>query len=1003
MRICIVTEGTKLEHDSLETGSLGGSETAVACMARELSKRGHKVAVFAKTEQEGEFDGIEWYNVGKFPVVSLFAQWDVLVVSRYAQYLAAPTNAGMRVLWLHDVIQDAGGLAQCLFQTDEIFALTDWHIANYTDGTPEQNKMPHFKKHFWKTSNGVDIDLIKANLRPKEPKKLLYTSRPERGLLFLLRDVMPKLVEADPEITLSYCAYDLPGFPLSQEVQEISKACDDFAKRLPKNVKKLGALSKAQLYQEMSSSQIWAYVSRFEETFCLGAIEAAACGTAVVSTKLAALNEVVSNSKNGILIPGLPGNEEYTKRYVETVLYLLNKKPERLKQFQEYGPKWVQQKGYTWAKVAERWEKHFVEVFENRIKAQGGKIVTEMLRHNDLIPAKRLSESLGLDNAQVDAAFAELTPAGPKNYNDVQRLLSRYDGVLARLHSRQIKPKKVLDLHCGPAAFGLNLVKRNSTVEVVMVDSNPEIRAQITKSLANLPEQAQNRVRVMSEEEIQPEKGTFDFLFSGDQLEQSEDPAAFLRGLAAWVTEDGHVAVTSGFGAPTATIRDTKYTRKWNLGYYDFEQMFANENFVATVLDDGIGTGGDLLGHWLCIFTKPQAANTKPFDINHRARIYRPYVSLGVAMIAKDAEEWIIKCLNHLKDQADYIQIALDDRTKDHTMSLAYEHGADNVFPVKFEDFSQMRNKSLEGLDQDWIFWVDTDEMLVDGAKLRRYLRSPIYEGYGCKQAHLMLDVHGTYDLPVRFFRNRPHVKFSGYIHEMALDQSKSLYDDAIQPSILIPDCQLAHYGYMNEVQRRNKCSNRNMELLIKDAKENGNKGRMISWVLVIRDYLNVAKWRLERSKMVVQHKSIEHLMLQAAVRTYLKYFTDPKCKYHALAFPMYQEALALLGMSGVPFEERPTPPFEVRCALWGAVGGCQTENVEPKKVWFIDFQQFLAYMTAQTGELGARAGVVPVQAVEPMLRANQGTKYTWNENDLDLLLLGTNNIDATTGRLIKA
>ena len=33
-----------------------------------------------------------------------------------------------------------------------------------------------------------------------------------------------------------------------------------------------------------------------------------------------------------------------------------------------------------------------------------------------------------------------------------------------------------------------------------------------------------------------------------------------------------------------------------------------------------------------------------------------------------------------------------------------------------------MRNASIDGVEEDWIFWIDTDEMLVENLKLRKLL-----------------------------------------------------------------------------------------------------------------------------------------------------------------------------------------------------------------------------------------------------------------------------------------
>ena len=1007
LRVALVTEGLPFAGDTLEKQSLGGSETAFIYMGRELSKRGHKVTCFCKCSQEGNYDGVDYVDISKYPSIAQFAVWDVVVVSRFAHHLTAPGTAGLRVLWLHDILAgSAPQLSNCLWQTDAIFALSDWHIDDYTKGTTDQGKMPQFRDAFWKTTNGIDMEVVKANIRPKESKKLIYTSRPERGLFFMFRDILPKLLERDPEIKFYYCSYDLGSFPIGDDVKRIIEACDEMAQMFGDRVVKLGSLTKAQLYSEISSSEIWAYSSSFAETNCIGALEAQACGTAVVTSSLAALKETVGNGKSGILIPGQAGEPEYAKRFVEAVCMLLSK-PQRLKQLSEYGPKWVKDKGFTWEKIAECWEKKFLSMLTNRWDTKKENILLEMERHSDLVPALQLAKQHGLDSSRLEAAIQSVSPELPKGWTDVQKITQRYDSILNRLAGQKLKISCVLDMECGQAAFGLHLAKRLPDAAVWLVDSNEETRDKLKKSIAKVDGLAE-RVTVLSPQEAEVHRSFFDLVFSNDQIEMQEDPVAHIKDLSKWLCNDGHLVFTSSFGPTEATISKSnagKHIRMWNFNFYDFHSMFGNQEhtFAAAVLDEGIGKGGELLGHWLGVCSKTMARNVQTLEIDYRKRIYRPYVSIGTAMIARDAEEWIVKCLKAIRPYVDDIHIALDDRTKDKTMALAYEYGADEVWPAKFDNFSQMRNESTKNLQHhDWIFWVDTDEVMVEGAKLRRYLKSDLFQGFGISQRHLMRDVAGTYDVPIRFYKPTPYHNFSGCVHEHCVDQRKDEFNEQISPSMLISDVDLLHYGYQDENQRRHKCSNRNMELLIRDVKENGMRGRDLSWILVLRDYLNVAKWRLERFKQPIQYKSLEHYLVQAAIRVYLKHFANKQNKYHAMSWDMYQEALALLGMSGVPFEDRPTPPFEIRMALWGNVGGCQNQDVKPGSIWFIDVPQMIAHMSQQTGMLAMRMGVADGNQVGQMVNCQADVKYTWNDNDLDLLTYGTNNIDPVTGRLLR-
>ncbi len=204
MTIAFVTQGLSFTGDTLENRGLGGSETALICLAKAMADRGHRVIVFCHCEKEGRFNDVDYLDVRNFSKMSAVTHWDVLIASRWMEWLSKPTRAGLRILWLHDTITDKGRLLNNAWQADAFFLLSDFHIANYTESTDpipfrqeaelREQKIPEFRRFLWKTSNGIDLELINANRCPKDENKIFYSSRPERGLHFLLKNIWPKLI-----------------------------------------------------------------------------------------------------------------------------------------------------------------------------------------------------------------------------------------------------------------------------------------------------------------------------------------------------------------------------------------------------------------------------------------------------------------------------------------------------------------------------------------------------------------------------------------------------------------------------------------------------------------------------------------------------------------------------------------------------------------------------------------------------------------------------------------
>ena len=81
------------------------------------------------------------------------------------------------------------------------------------------------------------------------------------------------------------------------------------------------------------------------------------------------------------------------------------------------------------------------------------------------------------------------------------------------------------------------------------------------------------------------------------------------------------------------------------------------------------------------------------------------------AVIARDAEATIARCLNsHL--WTDSLLVVLDDRTIDSTGSIASSLGA-KVESRTFVDFARQRNTALDLIEDEWVLFVDADEVVT--------------------------------------------------------------------------------------------------------------------------------------------------------------------------------------------------------------------------------------------------------------------------------------------------
>lgn len=346
--------GIPLAPDSLRSKSLGGSETALMQMALSLSRRGHRVVVYSKlaTDRDFELEGVKFREGLSF--LSDKEQYDIAVVSRDLSPLSInPVQAKYTVYWLHDMPADGEYLEAQLgnfWAIDKIFVLSKFQRLAWV------KKLEHIKYFVYQTRNGLDWKLLNKIIpfkkaKARNPYKLMYISRPERGLQILLEYIWPMIIRKEPRMQLYICRYDSPSNLLTPELRQLYAHLDNLVPKLP-GVTYLGNLSKAKLYEELKTCAALVYPCIWPEISCIAAMEAMACGAPVVTTHNFALPETLPPEYEG-LVRGHPLQAKYQETFVETLFRVIeNPRSEELQA-------WARQ--FDWEKIAEEWEKFFID------------------------------------------------------------------------------------------------------------------------------------------------------------------------------------------------------------------------------------------------------------------------------------------------------------------------------------------------------------------------------------------------------------------------------------------------------------------------------------------------------------------------------------------------------------------------------------------------------------------------------------------------------------------
>lgn len=91
---------------------------------------------------------------------------------------------------------------------------------------------------------------------------------------------------------------------------------------------------------------------------------------------------------------------------------------------------------------------------------------------------------------------------------------------------------------------------------------------------------------------------------------------------------------------------------------------------------------------------------------------------LSVAMIVRDEEETIERVLDSVKSFADEI-IVVDTGSKDKTVALAKKKKVKIYHFDWVDDFSAARNFSFEKATNDWVMWIDADDVISEEDQLK--------------------------------------------------------------------------------------------------------------------------------------------------------------------------------------------------------------------------------------------------------------------------------------------
>lgn len=293
--------------------------------AQYVASKGYNVHVFVQREMGPLVieNGVAWHSNRDFKAfVDSGTPIDHCIISRHSIFLSAVNgrkNVRNVYLWLHDVLPF--GAPICSKDNFRAFwVLSPWH-REYVHG---QINVPYDLLRI--LPNGITAPPadLSAILPKKIPKRFLYSSSVERGLVLLLQ-MMPRFREVWPDVTLSVCCdiapWKGPETVYTEEELKTQYRIRTLLEEQREYVTLRGRLQREELYREFEAADYWIYPSIFAETFCISALEAQWFGAIPVCSNLAALSTTVGD--RGVVIP-IKGDRLDVDDFVTTTVRLIN-------------------------------------------------------------------------------------------------------------------------------------------------------------------------------------------------------------------------------------------------------------------------------------------------------------------------------------------------------------------------------------------------------------------------------------------------------------------------------------------------------------------------------------------------------------------------------------------------------------------------------------------------------------------------------------------------------
>jgi glycosyltransferase involved in cell wall biosynthesis len=392
MRIAIIDNiGLTYDGNTLNNRGLGGSESAVILMSKELTKLNFQVTVFNNCEDSQAKPGI-YDNVTYRPIHSINSNdiFEIMISSRTTIPFVPPEHyklfqpdqygrmhqpelfetmrkhARLKILWKHDTFCMGDEILEDLFINNhihELFTLSDFHTTYVTNSNHGKRRIYEvLKNKVFQTRNGIVNYNPHVNTREKDPNLFVYNASISKGMIPLVTKIWPKVQEQLPHAKLTviggYYRFRENAQPDAQELQWHQLV------KQHSNINFTGIISQKEIADILSKASYFIFPGAFPETFGISTLEAINYNVPIIGTRFGALEETALNLSSYLIDYAIEPNsianfinaDDQVNKFVKMTIdayhnkYLHQQKMNYCNIVKDIS---------TWDTVALQWKQHF--------------------------------------------------------------------------------------------------------------------------------------------------------------------------------------------------------------------------------------------------------------------------------------------------------------------------------------------------------------------------------------------------------------------------------------------------------------------------------------------------------------------------------------------------------------------------------------------------------------------------------------------------------------------